>query len=756
MPGWADDTEPAVTNPSSTAPCVVLVVPNGSHRPEALARAIAEHHPGWELGAVWAGDPQLRPALDGLAWWPEPPLPALEHLLASSTADVAEWRLALVVTADLLGRGASAVVVLRVGAVAVAGPIDALIPPPGTSATFIPRCHAVLPSDGLSPTSADLIAAGGCSANVACFAPGADGLVGWLADSITASPTQVDAPLGIGALFDQASGLFSARRCPDPAIGASRWRWATDTPYLLELDGYDSAQPWVIDPTVETPARVQLVGELGRQAVLADVAHQTSGRRHPLSAPGGIGFDPTIRALVAGSPTALAPWSRPREFREWLSPRYWSALHARRGDLATAFPQPETVDAPRFERWCHRAALVDAVSLLIDVPDRPMHRLDVATQRSPDGVNLVGYLTRESSLGDVARRLFDALHQASVPVSTIAHQRTASPMLATPFVTDERVAFTTTLAVVNADQFPTLQLDHSELLAASDRTIGYWFWELEQIPRNMRDAAAMVDEVWAGSRFVTDAFAAVLDCPVRHVPIPVPEPVSSGRRRDSFTPLAHVGDRFVFAVVFDHFSVTERKNPVAAIEAFTRAFAPDEGPLLVVKSMNAQRRWPQHQQVMAAIGDRPDIVSWDEHLDRPDHMAFIASVDALVSLHRSEGLGLHLAEAMWLGTPVIATRYSGNLDFMDDACSLLIDATMVQVSRGEGVYPPDAYWAEPDIAQAAEAMRRLVSDRPYGAQLATAARAAMTSQPTLAATGERIAALLDIAHPSSGARPLLD
>jgi glycosyltransferase involved in cell wall biosynthesis len=194
-------------------------------------------------------------------------------------------------------------------------------------------------------------------------------------------------------------------------------------------------------------------------------------------------------------------------------------------------------------------------------------------------------------------------------------------------------------------------------------------------------------------------------------------------------------------VVLDHFSVTERKNPIGAIEAFCRAFRPDEGPVLVIKSMNGERRWPQHQQVRAAAEGRSDVIVWDEHLSRADHMAFIESIDALVSLHRSEGLGLHLAEAMWLGTPTIATRYSGNLDFMDDGCSLLVDHRLIPVDGGEGVYPPAATWADPDLDQAAAAMRRLVEDPSLVASLRAAGTAMMQRQPTLMDTGRLIAEL---------------
>jgi glycosyltransferase involved in cell wall biosynthesis len=358
-------------------------------------------------------------------------------------------------------------------------------------------------------------------------------------------------------------------------------------------------------------------------------------------------------------------------------------------------------------------------------------------------VNLVGYLTREASLGDVARRLGASVRTADVATSWIAYHRSASPELPDAPAVDQIVAYDTTLAVVTADQFPSLAGDHPELFRVTQRMIGYWFWELEQIPRAMRDAIRFVDEVWAGSRFVADAFSAVTRKPVRYVPIPVPQPVRSCRGRAEFAPLADVGDRFVFLVVFDHLSVTERKNPAGAIRAFRQAFPTGDGPVLVVKSMNADLRWRQHQAVLAAAGDRTDIRFWDEHLTRDDQMALVATADCLVSLHRSEGLGLHLAEAMWLGTPTIATRYSGNVDFMDDSCALLIDAGRVKVGRGgQGVYPPDAEWADPDLGQAAEAMSRIAGDDALADRLAEAGRARMQAQPSLAETGQVIAGLL--------------
>jgi glycosyltransferase involved in cell wall biosynthesis len=359
----------------------------------------------------------------------------------------------------------------------------------------------------------------------------------------------------------------------------------------------------------------------------------------------------------------------------------------------------------------------------------------VAEHLAADGLNLIGYFDRALSLGDVARRLRDALTQAGVAHTSVSTSRTASPQQEAAAV-DNRVEFTNTLCVVTADQFPFLAADFPEVFAATKRMIGYWFWELEHVPLHMRQAISLVDEIWAGSRFVTDAFAAISPVPVRHVPIPIPAPQQSDRTFDL------PAGRPILLTVFDHLSVTERKNPLGVIDAFRRAFTPNEGPLLIIKTMNGHQRWANHQRVRAAADGRDDIWVWDETLSRADQMALVAAADCMVSLHRSEGLGLHLAEAMWLGTPTIATRYSGNVDFMNDDNSLMIDYELVNVEHGEGVYPPTAKWAAPDLDQAAVAMRRIVEDVELRTRLAAAGRRTMEQQPTLADTGRLIGQLL--------------
>ncbi len=116
----------------------------------------------------------------------------------------------------------------------------------------------------------------------------------------------------------------------------------------------------------------------------------------------------------------------------------------------------------------------------------------------------------------------------------------------------------------------------------------------------------------------------------------------------------------MFLVVFDHNSVFERKNPVGAIEAFKLAFeSPRDDVRLVIKSINADTHPDGQDRLRYAADGRPDIVLMDEYLSAQDKNALVASCDAYVSLHRSEGFGISLAEAMLLGKPVIASDYSG-------------------------------------------------------------------------------------------------
>ncbi|MGH9582417.1 MAG: glycosyltransferase, partial [Bryobacteraceae bacterium] len=126
-------------------------------------------------------------------------------------------------------------------------------------------------------------------------------------------------------------------------------------------------------------------------------------------------------------------------------------------------------------------------------------------------------------------------------------------------------------------------------------------------------------------------------------------------------------------------------------------------------------------------------------LRRPELHELIAACDSFVSLHRSEGFGLGIAEAMYLGKPVIATNYSGNVDFTKQDNSCLVDYRLVPVKPGEYLFPEGQVWADPNVDQAAMYMRRLAGDRDYAKRIGSAGTESIRRQHSAKATGARYA-----------------
>jgi glycosyltransferase involved in cell wall biosynthesis len=188
--------------------------------------------------------------------------------------------------------------------------------------------------------------------------------------------------------------------------------------------------------------------------------------------------------------------------------------------------------------------------------------------------------------------------------------------------------------------------------------------------------------------------------------------------------------------------VVERKNPFGVIDAFKAAFEPNEGPLLLVKTLNGDKRRDCLERILIACSDRPDIEVRDGHLGSDEQLSLIAEADVLVSLHRSEGYGMHLAEAMAAGTTIIATNYSGPVDFLDSSCAELIPYRLVPVEELEGAYGTGE-WAEPDLGAASSAMRRLYDNPTLRAQLVMSAQQHLDEMPSMFDTGVQMRSFLD-------------
>ncbi len=723
-----------------------------------------------QVEMVWAGDPHLRPAAPAGTRWmdlglAEPSGVGWNRLLVAMSPHVYAVARGLRAAATAVERDQVPCLLLRVGQIAVLDGVHlgALIPASGVAA--IDRSSAALTPDGLAPSATDLLLHGTRSGAAIAIA-GDGGLAAHqLADVLVAGAATDRA----GPLLDAAAAASSSISIHPMgnavAIGWSVWSDADGIPALADIAAVDAHRPHAVEFNSRAP-RIRL----SQAPQLANAVANSTGQwriEAPTSTspdlPGGVESDAVIRRLMND---AIERWRRgegelppdpfgpeAQAFIDWLeSPwppwradvgRYWNGLYDVRADLFAAFPEPAGTDYESFVTWAQQRWRHEGTSPLVRAIGRHMRPQWTDVGTDPSGVNLIGYLALDKSLGDVARRLELSLSAADVAHGSLHYHRSGSPMSAdTPPLTDE-LRYATNLVVVNADQFPLLDADYGDVLWPHRRTIGYWFWDVAYIPPVMVQTLQLLDELWVATEFAASAFRSVTDIPVRVVDIPVPEPVASAATR---TELGIPENRFVFLVTLDHLSVTERKNPVAVVRAFRDAFPTPttDGPVLVVKTVNASQRWAEHDAILLAAAGRDDVVVIDRHVTRGDQMAYTAHADCLVSLHRAEGLGLHLMEAMWLGTPTIATGYSGNLHFMNDNNSLLIDYELVGVRGGEGYFPEAAVWAEPNIDQAVVAMQRIVAEPELRAMLAAAGLASMHTQATLAATGEHIAQLLGL------------
>lgn len=345
------------------------------------------------------------------------------------------------------------------------------------------------------------------------------------------------------------------------------------------------------------------------------------------------------------------------------------------------------------------------------------------------GVNLIGHVRGEFGLGQSVRLAARMLDSADYPFCLLNYEAGMPGSLndASLAAWIEQVPrYPISIFFINPDCIQPALAHLREDGASWRYTIGYWFWELETFPAAWRDAFAHVDEVWVATEFVRCAVAAATEKPVRVMPLPALLPVLGPSQRADFSLPEH---KFIFLCMFDFYSYFERKNPVAAIAAFRAAFPRGRDDVrLVIKTIHGDRMADAFEQTAIAVAADPRIMVHDGHLSTKQVAELIGHCDALVSLHRAEGLGLALIEAMALGKPVIATAYSGNMDFMSENDALLIGYRRVGISPGAYPHAAGQQWAEPDVAQAAAAMRALADDRAYAKRLGQTARERIQQQ----------------------------
>lgn len=328
----------------------------------------------------------------------------------------------------------------------------------------------------------------------------------------------------------------------------------------------------------------------------------------------------------------------------------------------------------------------------------------------PFGVNLIGYIRSEHGVGEACRHVAEALETAGIPWSAYDWElRNVSRKGDDRWAHRIRDDFPYAVSVfhVNADQLP-LARRRLPQDAWNAYRIGIWYWEMPEFPEEWCGSFELLDEVWAPTHFIEASLTTVAPCPVVWMPPPISLEIPPEVSRTS---LGLPEEKFLFLTMFDTMSESSRKNPQAVIRAFQKAFSPDDNRVgLVVKVNNPNMSAREVAALERMRGAYGNICFIKRILDRADVNRLLLACDAVCSLHRSEGLGLLCQEAMCLGKPVIATRWSGNLDFMDDGNSCLVDCRIVPLEKDCGPYRKGMRWAEPSAEAAAESMKRVFED----------------------------------------------
>jgi glycosyltransferase involved in cell wall biosynthesis len=421
-------------------------------------------------------------------------------------------------------------------------------------------------------------------------------------------------------------------------------------------------------------------------------------------------------------------------------PRAALGLWQLRPDVQQAFALATTAGAQALAGWFQGQGRQDYRGL--DVLQAGAGLAAPALRRPPalslPGVNVIGCVGGEFGIGEDVRTIARALHVAGVPVGVVDHsyaiQSRQADASADFLRIPERRYGVDLLAMTPADAVRATLLQDPATPPAT-RVIGCWPCELVEWPADQRGCCRLVDELWASTRFATAAWESTDTVPVHYLPLAVTASLSRPFRREEF---GIAGGVFQFLTIFDAFSNLHRKNPWAVVHGFLRAFARSDASVgLVVKVMNARDGDPEWESFAALCAGDPRIHILRDTLDRERLLGLLAVCDALVSLHRAEGFGRTMGEAMVLGKPVVATAYSGNIDFTlpDNAC--LVGYRAVPIAPGTFPGGDGQLWAEADVDHAAWHMRRLATDAVLYNRIATRGQDYVLTHHSLEAVGRR-------------------
>ena len=354
---------------------------------------------------------------------------------------------------------------------------------------------------------------------------------------------------------------------------------------------------------------------------------------------------------------------------------------------------------------------------------------------------VAGLFSTANGIGEAARATYRSLQEAGLNPIAVDLSEYLAPV-------DVKSKVKCQPMPDDAEGTLILQLNAPETMAALQHlnmnrgrnwyTIGYWAWELPNFPKGWERAFPMLSEVWAISEFTASAIEQHKKAKrVSVFPHAISSPKQIANARSQY---GWSDDQFVFLAMADGMSSLTRKNPFAVIESFKAAFGDDPNRRLIIKTRNLSHKPAAQADLIQSIGTAKNIEILDESLSDADRWALLNAVDCFVSLHRSEGFGLVLAEAMALGKPVLCTNWSGNTDFTTAETAALVDYKLISCEDPYGIYTDTtSHWAEVDLDDAMAKMKRIAADEDYRIQIGAAAKKHIETWASAERIGELMA-----------------
>lgn len=340
------------------------------------------------------------------------------------------------------------------------------------------------------------------------------------------------------------------------------------------------------------------------------------------------------------------------------------------------------------------------------------------------GVNLVGSIKADTGLGQSMRLIANILDHSKA-------QMTINEFFVPPggSMTDQTYAdriteespYNINLIHVNASEFTICYMQMGNKLWDYRYNIGYWLWELEDFPEEWVANINLVDEIWTPAEFISRTLRKYTDKPVTTIPYCVTAPTDDKYDRKHFK---LPEDKFLFLMMYASGSVMERKNPLGVIEAFKKAFSRDNKDVgLVIKINESEQSENDIKYIHSLLDGYDNIYIISQTMTKVEVNSLNKCVNVYVSLHRAEGFGLVLAEAMLVGTPTIATNWSANTEFMNSEVACMVDYQMIEIEKDMPPFKKGYRWADANTDQAADYMKKLYEDPVYYADIRERAKA---------------------------------